>query len=288
MDLTLVPFGLHEASNQLVDVAEVQRGKASGCICPSCRAPLVAKHGEVNQWHFAHLTRGTFTRTHNECHFSFFVSVRMMARQVIGQSMQIDLPTWTDKVSYQTSDYSRPRERKFLVTEARTVTLTNVEVERDFAGVPVDLRGLIGEFRFVIYFLHPGRPLPEALQSEQMEERKCGVIAIDLSGLQPLFSEAKLKGETYAALLERFIAHDLRSKRWVFHPRYKKARESALEQLSRYVSDTAVIPMTMPFKTQAGEVKKFECVICPFAWDSNDAGLPACPKCNSHLYVRTM
>ena len=35
-------------------VGDVPRGLACGCSCEACRSPLVAKRGEVNEWHFAH------------------------------------------------------------------------------------------------------------------------------------------------------------------------------------------------------------------------------------------
>lgn len=41
----LIPFGLHKKSNRLVDVGSVAKGKACGCICPSCQTPLIARQG---------------------------------------------------------------------------------------------------------------------------------------------------------------------------------------------------------------------------------------------------
>ena len=35
-------------------VGEVAKGGDCGCFCPSCRSPLVAKKGRINEWHFAH------------------------------------------------------------------------------------------------------------------------------------------------------------------------------------------------------------------------------------------
>ena len=47
-----VQFGLY--NGRLVDVSEVERGVACGCVCPGCFTPLVARQGRVNVWHFAH------------------------------------------------------------------------------------------------------------------------------------------------------------------------------------------------------------------------------------------
>jgi len=56
--LSLIPFGLRSADQRLVDVSEVPQGGGCGCICPSCRASLIARQGHIKQWHFAHDFRG--------------------------------------------------------------------------------------------------------------------------------------------------------------------------------------------------------------------------------------
>ncbi len=49
------PFGLLNGKLITInDLDEEQRGAKCGCICPNCKAPLVARMGEVYQWHFAH------------------------------------------------------------------------------------------------------------------------------------------------------------------------------------------------------------------------------------------
>lgn len=35
-------------------IGDVPRGLACGCFCPTCASPLVAKQGNLNEWHFAH------------------------------------------------------------------------------------------------------------------------------------------------------------------------------------------------------------------------------------------
>ena len=89
IDLNLIPFGLRKRDGKFLDVAEVPRGKRCGCICPSCKTPLVARHGEIKEWHFAHVSRSVYAQTKKECEFSFFVSARMMARQIIGERLEI-------------------------------------------------------------------------------------------------------------------------------------------------------------------------------------------------------
>ncbi|AXE37031.1 competence protein CoiA family protein [Chromobacterium phragmitis] len=57
--MSLIPFGLKDGV--LVEVGEVSQGLACGCICPACRGPLVARHGQINIHHFAHHSRASCT-----------------------------------------------------------------------------------------------------------------------------------------------------------------------------------------------------------------------------------
>ncbi|MGH8073119.1 MAG: hypothetical protein ACREO4_03470 [Lysobacter sp.] len=281
MDLTLVPFGYRPAQDDFVDVAEVPRGKASGCICWSCRMPLVAKQGDVKQWHFAHATRGTYQNAQDKCEFSFFVSVRMMARQVIGASLTLDLPPYRGTIERRMTPYSRPTTAEFTVTEASSITLSQVEVEKTFNGVPVDLIGRIADFAFVIYFTHPGRELPEALKAKNLLGRRCGVVAVELDELVDLF--AKNWGETsHATTLANFLTHNIESKRWIFHPRYDRARALALERIGQ-ASRTGSEPT--PADGTNARRGQFHCVVCQLSWGAVQDGRTVCPKCRSHLYV---
>ena len=47
-------FAARDAQGGVRFVAEVPRGAACACFCLACGSPLVAKKGEVNEWHFAH------------------------------------------------------------------------------------------------------------------------------------------------------------------------------------------------------------------------------------------
>ena len=49
-----IPFG--QRGNRLLEVGEVQRGLACGCVCPDplCGRQLVARQGPKVAWHFAH------------------------------------------------------------------------------------------------------------------------------------------------------------------------------------------------------------------------------------------
>ena len=89
--LNRIPFGLASDDGSLVDVENVPRGAKCGCVCPSCKTPLVARQGGEKEWHFAHASQRIYKRTKNECQYSFYVSVRLMARQLIGDEITMRL-----------------------------------------------------------------------------------------------------------------------------------------------------------------------------------------------------
>ena len=37
-----------------IHINDAKRGAGCGCVCPSCSAPLIARQGDENIWHFAH------------------------------------------------------------------------------------------------------------------------------------------------------------------------------------------------------------------------------------------
>ena len=316
----LIPFGLRKSDGKFCDVADAPRGKKCGCICPSCKTPLIARQGKVNHWHFAHASRQVFLETQNNCVFSFFVAVRMMARQVIGEQIEITLPACKGKVSEYVAGYGRYFSEQFTVAERQKITITNTEVEQSFLGIPVDVYGLVGDFHFIIYFTHPGRDVPQVFHNPP--DTKCGIIGVSLDRLHSLFfvdGEKSIK--SYLTIINEFLVNDVLSKKWIFHPRYKRLKESEKSKLAEKISDlkkrSNLTEKTGDLKQRSDLCKKesmpsvpkfdyawrpfennvpaekpkrlenFECVMCAVQWQGSYPGGSVCPACKSHLYSRS-
>jgi len=305
----LIPFGFNPVDETFVDVEDVPRGAKCGCICPACKTPLIARQGEEKEWHFAHASRKVYEQTQKECEFSFYLSVRMMARQIIGDELKIRLPEYKDSASKYIPDLGYPLHESFVITESKEISLTNVSVEINFEGVAVDIVGYISDFKFAIYFTHPGRSIPQELKSPK--DRHCGVIAIALDELRSsIFSQAKNKNQSYQSALIEFLSNDLPSKQWIFHPRHQRCQQQALDRLevkakqakshprkknargrkearlqNLPVSDSFDVNLVsqMPAKRRVA----FECVMCKTQWQGLAPGGEKCPKCNTHLYTTT-
>lgn len=306
MTLQHVPFGLRIEDNSFVDVSDVVRGKKCGCICPSCHTTLIARQGEEKQWHFAHATRKV-DNTDKECDFSFFVSVRMMARQVIETGIIIALPELTCTVDRQAKGAHFKEE--FLVAKQSTIELNDVHKEVSFSNCVVDIVGKVEDFSFAIYFTHPNRPLPTEL--DVSSNQQSGVLEIKLDDTHHLFKENRT-GTRQLDRLKHFLQNDLSSKSWVFHPRKASMQKAAHQRLNSAIAsyqvkrqstkshsshggrasyqhnDPWLTPRNKPIVSPPPIPKRtatFECIMCNCQWQASLPGQPTCPKCHNHLYA---
>lgn len=302
--LNRIPFGLDFDDGSLVDVENVPRGAKCGCVCPSCKTPLIARQGDEKEWHFAHASRRIYKCTKNECQYSFYVSVRLMARQLIGDEITMRLPEYRGTVTRHDNRRGYPLSEPFLVTKSKEIIISNVEVETCFAGVPVDLVGQINDFRFVVYFTHPGRNIPPELAS--IVDSQSGVIAVALDGLgKTMFRGERGDRRSYQSILRKFLINDLESKHWVYHPRYQRCHQQALQELEAKAASASASHVARnerrltpsnahrinesdvdisSWKAAKQRVVLFECVMCKTQWEGLEPSGSVCPQCHKHLY----
>lgn len=286
MAVTLIPFGLSQESNELVDVSEVDRGLACHCVCPSCSQNLQAIKGEDRAWHFRHASRHTFENTTNQCDYNFYHSVRMMARQLIESDMSICLPSYSDSVSAEQLASVGYLVESFKVTPANSITLEGIELEGRFQNVVVDIKGTVKGVDFCIYLTHPDRLAPIELLDKNCPS--FGAIAIDLTRIHEQFTTNTMKhGDSLKALLKQHIESNLEAKTWLNHPRFNKAREHALRKLDyrikkqQYDNDKAAQQSQTGlegFTPRSCQGKVRHCNSCNFSWPLIEGYI--CPKCS--------
>ena len=71
--------------NLVRSVDEVSRGLACECTCPNCGEKVIARQGDVREWHFAHSTVA-------ECDFAAESALHRAAKQVLLQNKGITAP----------------------------------------------------------------------------------------------------------------------------------------------------------------------------------------------------
>jgi hypothetical protein len=229
----------------------------------------------------------------------------MMARQTIGEQIEIALPAYKGEVSEYVANYGQRFNEQFIVAKQQKITITNMEVERSFLGIPVDVYGLVGDFNFIIYFTHRGRNIPQALRNPP--DAKCGIIGVSLDRLHSLFfMNAQRSTKSYLAILNNFLVNDILSKKWIFHPRFNRLEELARLKLAEKVKalkprsnfgrkestyspkkqvDFGRFSIELP-PQKPKRLAVYECVMCTVQWQDMDPGGSVCPTCKSHLYRR--
>ncbi len=214
-----------------------------------------------------------------------------MARQIIGNKLNITLPAYLDTLEKFDHRSGRNIKEQFTVSESNIIQLNDVQVEAMFDGIPVDIIGKVGDFQFVIYITHPGRKVPTELFNPL--KTHCGIVSVSLNELPAKFRHVTKTGISYRSTLLKFLSKDLMSKHWIFHPRYQRSKENAQQRLNARVSEFNQMPKISPAKAigiidRYMESKKrlalFECVMCHEQWQAMDPGINECPKCKTHLY----
>lgn len=304
MDITLIPFALRKVDNHIVDVAEVEHGLACGCICPSCQSPLIARKGDIKAWHFAHVSRADKEETRSNCGYSWVVSVRLMARQLLRDGMRLDLPAFEGSIE-TASPAGRSIHHSYEVAPSRTIDLLSSDIDAKFGGVLVDVLGRSEGGAFAIYMTHSERTIPDDLSTPPAP---CsGVIAIDLMALAYQDHESVEK-QSYRHLLFSFLSTDLQSKRWVFHPHAASRRQRELEALRNRreerpafaptptiyptprppspIPNAAPNPLSYrPISAVPDDPLRYHCVRCDFRWGHLTGGKEPCPRCGSPTMV---
>ncbi|MES9972970.1 MAG: competence protein CoiA family protein [Candidatus Thiodiazotropha sp.] len=262
-DYSLIPFGLRQSDQQFVDVSEVQRGSKCGCICPSCSTPLIARQGEVNVWHFAHLSKNVSHETKRKCEYSFWVSVTLMAKQVITKAKHINLPS----LKMYLND-----AREVVITESHKVTIDKVELEKSKNNIYADAVITVGKYFILVIFTAPHKQL-HFDPSEANKSNNSGVLEISLVKAYMWFFGTQKKGK-YTQIIENNILFSQEDKRWLYHPRSKIIEEK----------NNVELYLNKPSDNSASYIKresqKYKCLACEAQWHGDHI----CPKCNTHLY----
>lgn len=174
MAQVLIPFATNVTTGQLVAVDDVPSGKACQCICPGCGTPLIARHytDGSRASNFAHSGRKDFQQTKAECHYSYLVSVRSMAKQILSSlTASMTLPalsviyparTWIafgETLFRPPRPYTAAPERPLLLDPA------TMQIEANFHGTVVDvLQQITEQHPLVIYFTYDQRTVPLELR----------------------------------------------------------------------------------------------------------------------------
>jgi len=203
-----VPFGLRDG--RAWAPAEVAKGKACGCVCPGCHAPLSAKaqNSRRKRPHFAHLVD-------EGCTTGRETGIHLRAKQLIAERRQLLLPTWAGSAQttpnpplvQDISGYWHEGRRVDL--PERWSTLDDVRVERRIDAFTPDVLAVDEEGALLIEV----RVTHAVDDPKRAWARSAGhrMLEIDLSRLDRN-TPHDLKA------FERAVLSDAQNREWIAHP----------------------------------------------------------------------
>lgn len=200
-----IPFGLHVGRGELVDVTEVPRGRNCGCICPSCKARLVAKHGDVYTWHFAHDTDTDQNRPSSTCDYSAWVSLRQMALQQLAK---------IHTLSFAVPDFRLRSGYGPVVASPGDVVIEKCSTLVATPYGTADLEGFVGSQRVLLFLFHPERSRPQPRLAAATDS---WVLGMDLGPVLKMMLTEASATRTCAQILGDQL-NRLDGLRWIDHP----------------------------------------------------------------------
>lgn len=196
-----VPFGYCVADGRMYASREVPSGKRCGCICPSCKDELIARH-EANGYKTPHFSHASGT----DCAAGLETAVHLAAKQLIEQEKQLFLPKIEASLEKVNALGQVHRRKRTLVEEGLTA-LESVCPEVPLGLIRPDLLAtVIGqpEICIEIAVTH----FVDNLKLARVRETKRALVEIDLSGYRA-FSWDSLRKALFTGGAPRI---------WRYHP----------------------------------------------------------------------
>jgi len=297
----LIPFGLDRNTKNIVEPEDAARGRACNCICPGCQAPLLSRHPKENRAHFAHDSKNPEAKPQEKCPFSSAVAIAMMARELTGllRGKEFKIPDYDCEHHFECCD-----DIEILsVTKQKRLTISSASKKPSLTGQSFDLELGFGESTIFVDLCYKGKPPQRIGNKKTLGEEKSGVLAINCDTLDvgTLAQNKQLKFSE--AVLDFLLETGFRL--WRFHPRQLalSAKLEASHQCKpfdeswgdtrEYQDDSGMcvkdqslesLPAIEHKLPEICEPKSYHCVKCKHGWLQKKAGLPICPKCNSHLF----
>lgn len=275
---TKMLFAVLKQTGDLVEVGDVPRGQPCCCVCPSCGQGVLARHGNVNSWHFAH-DPASEDKPVIACDISFYSSCRQFA---------IKMATSGSITSLQTPDWVLGHS--VYVTKGRL--LEGVEF---VAGKRFDLKAVVGSRTLFVHFDYPGRGAPdlEGLDAD------AGVLRVNLEDIEDEYYSLKSEPGLIRLLIQGLMERSKSSKSWLQHPLFERAiaelkqktaiRENAFRAPRHSTSDSRdeltrepTPSLSVPRSVLTG---RFSCRMCGCDWKGVSDHDRDCPACDTHLFA---
>lgn len=320
MSELLIPFGIHRETGDIIEPEDAPKGRACNCLCPGCKAPLLARHPKEKRFHFAHDSRHKDAGAEEECPFSSAVAVAMMVREIA--------PALVGKVLH-TPAYSRilrfdcclKKAAKVKISKLAQVVIGAAERSVHVHSHHFDVRFVVAGYPIYIDLTYKGKPAM-VLQEAALLEEKSGVLELDCDSFLASWARDD-KSQRFSEAVTAFVL-DWGKRRWRFHPRQiEKIRAVKAAHHCRFGDSPDPLRVTSPLsdlrgnrRIQPGSSPKFSaskpkpqqerkpkpqqerkpkpqpkskryfCVMCEQEWTHFSDHQLSCPRCHTHIYAR--
>jgi competence protein CoiA len=201
---------------RIASIQDVANGKACNCSCPECGEVVIARQGEVREWHFAHASGA-------DCSGSAEGALHRAAKQLIVEEGRVLLPSLAVRETVHLDDGRRGEGAVALPEE--TAVLTEPRLEVQFGAIRADVAAqhrdepLLIEIAVTHFADHPKRDVVSAL----------GIACVEIR----LSPDPELLW-TWDLLREQ-VLEDSYNREWIFHPK----RALLLEEARQLAADDA-------------------------------------------------
>ncbi len=235
-----IPFAYK--NNKMVDVAEVESGKACGCFCPSCEEPLQARKGEVLVYHFAHLPGSD-----RNCEFAPETALHKMAKQILWEEKQIVLPPLTLQETLF-DNRGKPHKQKLEICSQSAIYFDSVVLEKAADKIRPDVTAE-KDGKTIYIEIYVTNKLSNT-KKKFIREENLPTIEVNLSKF--------LKENTFSKpILKELIINKVQNKTWIHHPNYLKSKLELTKKLAEQVKQSnEVLRKNSEYNSYAQQIRQ--------------------------------
>lgn len=204
-----IPFAIDKETGEVREVGDVPRGRACGCICPSCKAGLMARQGDVNEWHFAHDSE-PYNRPDRECDVSFESACRLFVIDLLKSGRIPEIGTPALGHGSGISDV-RSRPPKSL----RGLLFTDSD---EYGDVKANVESGGRKYTLEVFIDYPGRVKPGPPRAPD----STGVLAFPVTEVRRRYTSTCGGPQVLAGIVAAIFAETGAGKSWLYHPAMKK------------------------------------------------------------------
>lgn len=191
-------------------VDEVARGLGCDCTCPCCGYPVMARQGEVREWHFAHAVE-------TNCDGGLESALHLAAKQLLLENCGLSVPEIRIETEVRLPDGRVGKGMAFR--PERWIDFQTVEAERSIGRIRPDIVAVVGNSMLFVEIA-----VTHFVDSEKratLQELGFPTIEIDLATFQ---------GEKWTwELLGEYVIENALHKRWLHLPEEETLRAEAQE-----------------------------------------------------------